>query len=283
MSKTLKIILAIILAIILLFLGLVAGGMLFSAQGNNTASYDDFMMTSNSYKGEMSYGVAEEASISEDMFENNSNEKLVYTGSVNIGTEELDESYNQAQDLMKSHNAFIENINRSEDYISLSIRVPKDKFLAFYHSLSEISGTITDSNINVENYTKSYKDNERRIDILQTEYDELKELLQEATNVEEILAIKDRMSYVTYDLESLTAQNNEIDYDVEYSILELRLRKVGNNVIEDTPFGRQVKDAFKNSLVIFKTMILGLINIWWILVIPIIIVIIYKKRKTYKK
>ena len=267
MSKPLKIILVIVLAIVLLFAGVIAGVGLYSAREEFHQSYSDSgLMSSNSYKEEMSYGVAEEASISEDMFENNSNEKLVYTGSVNIGTEELDESYNQAQDLMKSHNAFIENINRSENYISLSIRVPKDKFLAFYHSLSEISGTITDSNINVENYTKYYKDNERRIDILQTEYDELKELLQEATNVEEILAIKDRMSYVTYDLESLTAQNNEIDYDVEYSILELRLRKVGNNVIEDTPFGRQMRDAFKNSLLIFKTVILGLINIWWIII-----------------
>lgn len=273
MSKTIKIVLIVLGVTLLIGAGIVST-LMYTSQNLKYDSIAGFTSDFN----EAGYGVAEE-SISEDMFDNSSNEKLVYSGDVSISVEKLDESYSQAQELMKTHNAFIENLSQYETSIYLTIRIPKNDFLNFYNALSSISGTITDSNISVENYTKYYRDNERRIDILKTEYDELKELMQEADNVEDILAIKDRLSYLTYDLENLTSQNNEIDYDVDYATLNLRLRKIGNNIIEDTPFGIQLKDAFKNSIKIFKNLILGLVNIWWVVVIPVAIFVVYKRKK----
>lgn len=215
---------------------------------------------------------------SESLFaEDRKGQKLVYTGDVTIGTDSIKKSYKKLTEKMEEYDAFFESVDESSSYKTMSIRVPKKDYMRFYESLSELDGTITSSNVNIQDKTKTYSDNEKRIDILQTEYNELKELMEKADTVEEILSIRDRMSQVTYDIELLKGSNDTIDYDSEYGRLELTLTLNGSH--DEASFWHQLKEAFSSGIYLLKSLILGLVSIWWLILLAGYGVFAYRKRK----
>lgn len=225
-------------------------------------------------------GVADSENYEYDKFVSaeDKNQKLVYSGDVNIYTDNVDKTYNELSEKMKAVNAKIEYLNEYNDTKEMSVRVSHDKFMEFYESLKDISGDITNSNLNIDDKTKEYVSNERKIDVLQSEYDELKELLKEAKNVKEVLTIKDRMSELQYNLDSLTQHNNDIDYDVDYSRIQITIEK--SSTFSKIPYYKQMRDAFLDSFYVIGEFFLFLIRIWW--VILAVLIIIYR-RKIFKK
>ena len=71
--------------------------------------------------------------------------------------------------------------------------------------------------------------------------------MKKAGSVEEILSIRDRMTGVLYELESLNKENNQIDYDVSWSRVTLSLQEVIVYSKVDDDFGQRVKVAFVNG------------------------------------
>ena len=265
MSKKVKIILGVIISIVLVAFILFAGliGMAIGSN-NQRSSYNDVALNEGAAIEGFSDKSVEDT---ESSFVSNEDEeqKLIYNGDVTIGTEDIGKSYKEVTEKIKSFDAKIESLNESSNSKYISIRVPKKNFFKFYNSLSDITGSITSSNMSAEDMTKEYKDNERRIDVLQTEYNELKELMKSAKNVKEVLQIKDRMSELTYEMEGLKGNNDVIDYDSKYSTLNLTLQKVGTISVESVPFGTELKQAFLRSIEGIKSLILGLVTIWWVI------------------
>lgn len=265
MSKKVKIILGVIVSIVLVAFILFAGliGMAIGSN-NQRSSYNDVALN----EGVAVEGFSDKSvEDTESSFVSNEDEeqKLIYNGDVTIGTEDIGKSYKEVTEKIKSFDAKIESLNESSNSKYISIRVPKKNFFKFYNSLSDITGSITSSNMSAEDMTKEYKDNERRIDVLQTEYNELKELMKSAKSVKEVLQIKDRMSELTYEMEGLKGNNDVIDYDSKYSTLNLTLQKVGTISVESVPFGTELKQAFLRSIEGIKSLILGLVTIWWVI------------------
>lgn len=290
MGKPLKIIIPIVCSIVLLVVGALIGGII-SNRNSNSIQYK---YEADGYSADSSYTVTNESSGTikptgemGEMFisSENPNQKLVYTGNVKIGSDDLEKSYNEVLTKVAEFNGKIESLNENTTSKRLTIRVPHDEFMNLFNSFSEISGTITESSMNVEDFTKTYSDNSKYIEILNTEYNELLELMKKAETVDEVLSIRDRLSYLTYDIEKLQSNNSDIDYNVQYSTINLTLNKVGNTIIEDTPFGRRISDSFKDSIEILKDLFLFLINIWWLILIitTIVIFIILKVRKKNRR
>lgn len=270
-KKTLfYIIIAIMAAILLLMMGILIGTSHSDSSYKNSATdaYDDYGYDyisegSNSLKTASTEEDVEESST---LFaQSEKGQKLVYTGDVVIGTDNIDKSYSKITDNMKEFNASFESVSDSSYNKHMTIRVPKDNFMKFYESLSKVDGSITSSNVSIDDMTKAYQDNERRMDILQTEYDEMKDLMKKAESVDDVLSIRDRLSDITYELESLKESNNSIDYDSNYSRIEITLQLTGN--ASPVSFGYQIKQAFVNSIQAIKTLFLFLIEIWWVLLI----------------
>lgn len=208
------------------------------------------------------YGEAKNSADGDTLFAKSQGEqKLIYSGSVSIGTDSIKKTSDKVAENMKKYDAFFESVNASSTYKTMIIRIPKKNYMAFYDSLSEVGGEITSSNIDITDSTKTYTDNAKRIEILQTEYDELKELMQKAETVEEVLSIRERMSTVTYEIESLKGSNETIDYDADYGKLSLTLNLNGSH--DEASFGHRLKEAFSGGFHILKSIIIGLAYFWW--------------------
>lgn len=213
-------------------------------------------------------------------------QKLIYSGEATIGTEDVQKTYKDLTKKMSKYGAKFESVNETQYTKDVCIRVEKEKFMSLYNDLSDISGNITSSNIDIKDATRTFTDNERKIDALKTEYDEMKELMKKAKNVDEVLSIKDRMTEISYELQSLQQSNKDIDYDSKYSRLNLHIRKIGIHPAETISFWSQIKESFDTSISIIKGIVLFLVTIWWFILLVVVGIICGRhimKKENHKK
>ena len=166
--------------------------------------------------------------------------KIVWTGSVSMETTEWEATVADLKALFAAYNVQIMTSNetggtsylsngtprKSARSASFTLRVPSENFGAFMDGFSSIKGSVTGSSKNRADLTKQYNENELELELLETEYEDLKRLLEQAKDLSEIMMIRDRMTQVMKEIKSLSQTNNTIDYDVLYSRVTLNLREV---------------------------------------------------------
>lgn len=287
-SKKLQIITVVVILIVAFIIYSLASVSGYNGLGKNAAQKSSSVTENAIDSIGDDYGMYDEAEVNEESKSSSSdfvsaedeNQKLVYSGNVSIYTDDIYKTYEELLKKMKEFEGKLEYINEYTDSKEISIRVKKDNFMKLYESLNDIKGDITNASLSVDDMTKEYVNNSRKIDALQAEYDDLKDLMKKAENVEEILTIKDRLYELQYQLDSLEQSNNDIDYDAEYSILHIYIEKANSSIGYKVPYYKQIKEAFNDSIEIIKDFILFLIRIWWLILA--VLVIIYRK-KIFKK
>lgn len=186
------------------------------------------------------------------------NRKIITTGSVDLKTKEFDDTILKIQERLYDLGGYIEsssvdgkNSNLPDDmqnrYAYFVVRIPSEDFEGYVNSLNTV-GSISNVQTDTEDITNSYYDTEARVLTLETEETRLLELLTEAKNIEDIIVIEERLSYIRYDIESLTGTLKKWDNRVNYSTLTINIREVYEIVEPDETFLDEIGTTFKNSL-----------------------------------
>lgn len=188
-----------------------------------------------------------------------SSEKIIYTGSANIETQDFDKTLTDIEKLVASSGGYIQSSSVSgNDYYSAGsgyrsasyvLCIPVDKFDGVMNGLSSL-GNVPYSSMNADNITQQYTDTQARLTARQTEEGRLLELLAKADTVEEMLSIEDHLSDVRCEIESLTAQIKNWDTLISYSTLTLNVSEVTlytNGVPSTASYGSQLVAGLKNS------------------------------------
>lgn len=223
--------------------------------------------------------------------------KLVYNADVSAETKEFDQAKASLDALVAELDGYIESSDisgrsydnsRESRYLSYTVRIPAGSLDEFLNRLEEIV-YVTSSSKDMEDVTGSYIDTEARLNSLHQEESRLLELLDKAETLDEILQLEDRMSQVRYEIESLTAQINAYDSEIEYSTVSLFLRDV-TEFSAKSSFGSRSWDAFtggwSNFLYAVQDLVIGLIWILpFLLVVGVIVLVIVLcvKRSSKKK
>ena len=106
-------------------------------------------------------------------------------------------------------------------------------------------------------------------------------LLSTAKDVEDLLAIQERIDEIQEDAEAMSKVIMKIDYDVEFSSVDLTLSDIHRyncRAEEEETFLYKITDAFKGGL----DVIVGLITLWPLYIIAGVIVYFLRKRKLKK-
>ena len=159
--------------------------------------------------------------------------KLIRTFELNVETLDFDDFIAAVKKEVSSVGGYIESSrvggnsynysgNRSADFIC---RVPSDKLDDFIYTVGGL-GNVTYSYEDTKDITLSYVDTEARVKSLQTEYDQLLELLAEAENLDTIILLQQRLTEVRYQLESYKSQLRTYDNLVDYSTVNLSVYEV---------------------------------------------------------
>lgn len=221
--------------------------------------------------------------------------KIVYTGSVSLESKEYDTTKSELNELIQRYDGFVVSSNeydngwedhRQRSY-QVSVKIPSDHFDAFMNGIGGLSGKVTSQNVNSEDMTRTYSDNADRIEALETEQKTLLELLAKADSVESMIAIQSELTDVRTELAQLHHANSGIDYDVQYSSVDLSLDEVNTYEPTRITFGQRLKDAFggsgENFVSFLQGLLIGLIYVLPYLVILAVLILILRAALKKKK
>ncbi len=158
------------------------------------------------------------------------------------------------------------------------LRIPANKVDSFLEQI-KTEGNVLTLTSEIEDITLQYVDTESRLASLRTEQQTLMGILEQANTVEDIITIQDRLTYIRYEIESYESQKRSMDNLVDYSIVNINIREVQDfTSIEQAGFwaeaGRRFTQAWKNLGSGLRTLALGLVSIWPLILLAVIIVVI---------
>ena len=161
-----------------------------------------------------------------------STRKLIRTVSMDIATEDLDTLRTKLDNSITSCGGYIESstldtpqngYSRRSYYVTA--RIPSDNLDSFLETAGTL-GTVTNKNIETEDITLRYVDQKAYLDSLRTEYDRVSKLLEQATELDQILALESKLSDLRYQINSYETQLRTYDNLVDYSTVYLNVNEV---------------------------------------------------------
>lgn len=181
--------------------------------------------------------------------------KWIITMKISSETEDLDNVLTALQTQIQELGGYIEDqyIAGSTSYrrtrsANLTVRIPADKVDSFSAAVSQASN-VTSTSRNVTDVTLSYTDTESRITALRAEETRLLELMAQAEDMTDLLAIEARLTEVRYQLESYTSQLRKLDNQIDYATISLSIQEVQKfTPVEKLTIWQRIQLGFSENL-----------------------------------
>ena len=190
-------------------------------------------------------------------------EKIIYSASLSAETTGFDAAIAAIESMVAQSGGYIQSSNVSGDtrynddgttsvinrYASYTVAVPSEKFEEFLSQTGTI-GNVTNLSRSAENITSRYTDTEARIESLKVQEERLLAMMEESGDLESLIALEQRLSEVTYEIESYQRDLNNWDRRVAYSNVSIDLWEVPvytPTVPVTRTFGAKLGDAFSDG------------------------------------
>ena len=216
------------------------------------------MATDDVYEYSRDTNSAGEADVPTDsQIQSNSNRKLIKTVNMSAETREFDNLIANVMSRIDSLGGYAESTDISGNtYNSKSARsahivarIPAEKLDGFVKSIAEESN-ITNKNESAEDVTLQYADVEAHKDSLKIEQERLNQLLEQADDLETIIALEDRLTQVRYEIESYESRLRTMNNQVVFATVNLSVQEVKEYTpepIEEKTFGQRLAEEFLDS------------------------------------
>lgn len=155
--------------------------------------------------------------------ESNVERKLIVTVDIRINSKDVEKSYKSIENKVKEYNGYFDNVESSKNRYYLTIRIPKDNLNNFI-SFMEESEKIENKNINTQDVTDTYYDTDNRIKNREVLLEKLRNYLKEAKNIDEILKIEDRINTLTYEIERMKGNLQNLQSSIDYSRVTVNIQ-----------------------------------------------------------
>lgn len=146
------------------------------------------------------------------------------SGTMSIKSRSLKASSEKSVALVARHQALITSSSLTDDHYNAIIRVPADNLPSLIHSLESV-GKVTSCNISKDDITTAYLDLEAALENKRALRDRLRDLLSQATKVDDILKIEKELSRVQTDVDQMEAQMKSMRSRVAQSTLDLSIKR----------------------------------------------------------
>jgi len=151
----------------------------------------------------------------------------IKTAQLAIEVEEVAKAQQEAENIAKAVNGRVQTSSKSDDEgrlasANVTLRVPVRSFELAVNRLRELGRVLNDS-LSGEDVTTQVVDVEARLKVMRAEEDQYVELLKETKKIGEVLSVKERLSQVRQEIESLDAQRKSLRDQAAESIIHLSL------------------------------------------------------------
>ena len=157
-------------------------------------------------------------------------ERIVRNAYIEIVTANFDDDLLLSQTAVTDQGGQLSSSNTSQNRSGtrnafLTARIPAEHLDRFLETLETVSGRITQKDISAENMTEQYKDLRGRLDNATVQRDRLRELLDQAENVSDLMQIDRNLTEAQSTVEALTGQINHLDQRVSFSTVSISLNE----------------------------------------------------------
>ncbi len=224
-------------------------------------------------------GISKGLTQNSDAFLGNKNAKIIYTASLDITTQDFDETRAKIDSATTLHGGYFENMELSgysSSYRSAyyQIRIPSKELDSFLND-AEKFGSVISLNKSGEDISEQYYDTESRLKTAKTKLKRLQELLAEAKDMSDIITLEEAISEVEWEIDDYSGSLKYYDSHVDYASVTIHLDEE-YRTSEGDSFGDRLSSAFTGGLRGFKTAMQNLV-IWfaeswiWVLIVAIVI------------
>ncbi len=136
-----------------------------------------------------------------------------------------------------------EGAQRSAHY---QLRIPAQNYNAFLESAGK-AGNLINKNESTQDVTSEYVDVEARLKSLKLQEERLYAMMEQAGELETLLAIQNQLTEVQYQIESYTARQRTYDELIAYSTVDVDVTEVRQITVKAETFGERIAKAFSGS------------------------------------
>jgi hypothetical protein len=216
----------------------------------------------------------------------NSQKKIIHTADIRFKVEDLKKSEFAVKARAKAIGGYISNENQHRYSGKLentwTVRIPADKFDTFLGDVEKESIYVDSKNVSAEDVTAEYVDNELRIKSKQKVFERYLELLKQAKNVQEIMAVEEQIRVIREEIESKEGRQKYLNDQVSFSTITVSFyQETETSSAPEQPFYVKIWKNFVEGWSSFFNMIIGLFYL-----IPYILLlfgIFYLFRKWWKR
>ncbi|MBR6510339.1 MAG: DUF4349 domain-containing protein [Clostridia bacterium] len=203
--------------------------------------------------------------------------KLIKEISLTAETKDYDNYIDGIRKNVVSNGGYIESSDESNlsDYrtFTATIRIPVGKTDSFTDFASK-NATIQSRSESVKDVTEEYVDIEARIKVYKAEEESLIEIMKQADNITDLLAVKEQLADLRAEIESYTAQLKSLENKTSYSTVSLTVYEVEREVKSEgywSNIWNNIIKGFKNVGKIITTLFAFALSSIPYLVIPAVI------------
>ena len=145
----------------------------------------------------------------------------------------------------------------------MTIRVLPEKLDGLVEKLSTLARNIDRKAIETEDVTRQYIDIETRLKSKRAVVERYQQLLQQAKDVEDVLAVEENLRKVTEEIESTEAQLRYLSNQIGQSTLHLSFYEPVDRVSSTGPsFLKRIGNALKGGWQVLLNVVIFFFEIW---------------------
>lgn len=172
--------------------------------------------------------------------------KLIYTGYISLGVENLSETKNAVEQWLKKYDGYISNSSESQRSVNFTVNIPQKNFFAAMDEGASL-GKIKNKNVNCRDVTEQFYDLQTRLDTRHILLERLQNYLASSSNVKDLIEIETKINDVTSELEQMQGNMNRLQKQITFSRIEIQaMLPAGSN--ERGFIFPDIKDGARNLL-----------------------------------
>lgn len=198
--------------------------------------------------------------------------KLIKHGTLRFETNDLKKKGKSIDQAAKTAGGYIVNEHSINDdwrlLNNLIVRVPADNFDDFIAAISADVEKIDTREIKSQDVTEEFVDLRARITSKKKLEQRYLEILKAAKNVEEILDVEQEAGKVREEIERAEGRLNYLKHQTSMSTVNISFYQVTETLTTtENTFIARIQAGLNNGVMIIQAMIVGLVNIWPLLLL----------------
>ena len=150
---------------------------------------------------------------------------LAWKANLELEVNDVIGSMSKAIAIAEQNGGYLESKSENaEQYAHVRVRIPNKNLKSAVGSFEEL-GTVTSKRISSEDVTEKYIDIEARLKNKIALRDRLRQLLEKATEVKDILAIEAELNKVQSDIDAMEGKIKSLKGQVDFATVDLNLKK----------------------------------------------------------